>query len=161
MIFAIFSLHSIVTYVAPYPFHQLNIIYLFLLWLLIRNQKTKALWLGLVFGYLTELFSAEFFGIHMITLLVSLFAASWMLNNVFTNLSWYIITALGFCAVLFYRIVFILMVFGSSLFKNSGGLTLGYWQDTVLIEIVVNTAGLLLVYITTSLIHKRTNQRYV
>lgn len=159
-ILAIFSWHTVIAYSAPYPIYQLHGIYLFLVWLLINSQKTKALWLGLIFGYMSELFSAEIFGVHTLTLIISLVAVDWLIEKIFTNQTWYIITIIGVVATILYRLIFIGISLASRFFTTLSSYSALTVLESIAVEAAVNTLGLLLVYGVSKFFKKKTNSRY-
>ena len=160
-ILVIFALHTGVAYSAPYPIYNLHTIYIYLVWLLIHSQKTKAMWLALTLGYLTELFSAETFGVHTITLLISVTVVGWLIEKIFTSHSWYIILIIGLCATLTYRLLFILVSSASHFFKDITSYLTSNTIESAGVEILVNTTGLLLLYGINKLFTKRVNPRYI
>lgn len=160
-ILVIFVLHTIIAYNAPYPLREIHTIYLSLLWMIIRNQKTKALWLALVFGYLTEVFSAEVFGVHMATLMASVIVISWTYEKLFTNHAWYIITIVGVYAFLVHRLLYIVISSGTHAFKNLGFYATGNVLAGILVEVAVNTAALIILYAVSKVWNKRSNPRYI
>lgn len=160
-ILGIFALHTIVVYAAPYPLFELHTIYIFLIWLLIREQKTRALWLSLVFGYLTELYSSSYFGVQMISLMISVIITSWLIEKIFTNHAWYIIGVLGLCATITHHILYVLVSSAGNGYKTIGVFTSASALQELLIAMMVNTLGLLGLYLLSRLIGKRANPRYI
>lgn len=156
----VFVVHIVIASSTPYPVYQLHVIYLFLVWLLLQNKRKKAVWLGLVLGYLAELFSAQTFGVHSITLITSVILVSWLLQTVFTNHSWYMIAVIGICATLMYRVLFLFFILVSSSFQNVVVYNAAL-ASNIAIEIAVNTIGLMLVYGFSKLVVRRANPRYI
>lgn len=153
-------MHTAVTYIAPWPFYLLNIINISLFWLLIKGQRTKAFWLAAAFSYLTELFSAEKFGVHIAAVVLSVIIVAWLLQTVFTNLSWYTIFIIGIVGAFIYRFLFVLLVFVSQMFKNVQ-ITSAYFVSSVLVEIAMNAAGLLVIYFSSRLFNRRSGPKYI
>lgn len=108
---AIFLLQFIVPYLAPAPFRQLNILYIFFTWMIIYRNKINFYWVALILSILSELFSSYPFGISTLACLISLFIAHRLFFVVFANFSWYSIFLLGFLSGLLYKIIFYLLFF--------------------------------------------------
>lgn len=161
LILGVFTVHTVIGYTAPYPFYQLNVIILFLLSFLIRNRKKEALWFGLVLGYCTELFSADYFGVRLVALLLSVVIVNWLLEKVFTTQAWYIITVLGFLASVIHRLLFIGLSSATQGFTNLALYTTWPVALGIVVEATINTAGLLLIYSVMSLVWVRANPRYI
>ncbi|PIT88798.1 MAG: hypothetical protein COU29_00240 [Candidatus Magasanikbacteria bacterium CG10_big_fil_rev_8_21_14_0_10_36_32] len=111
LIFTIFVLHIGVANTLPYPFNNINVIFLILAWQIFFNNRPRAIWYMLPLAFLMELFTSAPFGINSISLFVSLISTKWLLDNLFTNRSVYIVFLSSAVSLAIYRLVFITLIY--------------------------------------------------
>lgn len=160
-IFFIFLVHTLLIYLLPYPANRLNFLFIILLWLIIYKNDPLILWLALPLSLTTELFSSLPFGLSTAALLIGLFLEHWLLLNIFTNHSWYIVLLCGFTALLSYRLLFLIFISGANLFKlTSYSFQWSLFSD-LLVEGAINAGALTILYLLSRSFSKRLNPRYV
>jgi len=159
--FLIFLIHILFIYLSPYPINRLNFLFIILLWLVIYKNNPFVLWAALPLSFSAELFSSLPFGLSTAALLFSLFMEHWLLLNIFTNHSWYIVLLCGFTALISYRILFLTFISGAALFKMTDySLQWNFFSD-LLVEGLINAGALTSLYLFSRLFSRRFNPRYI
>lgn len=88
----------------PFPYSRINLIFLYLLLVLIVDpDNSVVLWQGLALAFVSELFSSTPFGINMLSCMGTLVVSQWMLKNIFTNRSSYIVFLMSVLSIVLYR----------------------------------------------------------
>lgn len=156
----IFFLQFVSKEFLPYPFDQINVIFVAMVWLIILSSRLEIIWLGAPLAFLLEIFSSAPFGLNSFVLLLSFLLVYWLLANFLTNRSFLIVLLLGLIGMTFYRLVFIAVeqLFGLTSGTNwtwSGALSL------YALEVVLTAVALTLFYLLTSLFVKKLNPSYV
>lgn len=159
--FIVFFLHVTLIYVLPYPASHLNFLFIILLWLIIYKDSPWILWAALALSFFTELFSSLPFGVSTAALLLSLFLEHWLLLNIFTNHSWYIVLLCGLTAIFTYRILFFIFLTIIALFKTTGYSFQWSLVPEALVEGAVNAIALTGIYLCSRIFSKGLNPRYI
>lgn len=160
-IFLVFLTHTLFIYLLPYPANRINFLFIILLWLIIHKNDPLILWLALPLSFATELFSSLPFGLSTAALLFSLFLEHWLLLNIFTNHSWYIVLLSGFTALVSYRILFFILVGTAVLFKATDYSLRWSILPDLIVEGLINACALTLLYLASRLFSRRLNPRYI
>lgn len=160
-IFFIFFIHTFFIYLLPYPANRLNFLFIILLWLIIYKNDPSILWLALPLSLSTELFSSVPFGLSTAALLLSLFLEHWLLLNIFTNHSWYIVLLCGFTAIVSYRILFFLFIFIATLLRVMQYSFQWNILPDLLVEGSLNAGALMMLYLLSRVFIRRLNPRYI
>lgn len=107
LIFLIFILHIGIANILPYPFNHINVVFLVLAWQIFFDNRPRAIWYLLPLAFLLELFTVAPFGINTASLFISLIFTKWLLDNIFTNRSVYIVFLASVISLTIYRVSFI------------------------------------------------------
>ena len=161
LIFGIFILHIGVANTLPYPFNNINIIFLILAWQIFFNNRPQAIWYMLPLAFLTELFTSAPFGINSISLFVSLIATKWLLDNLFTNRSVYIVFLSSVLSLAIYRLVFILLSYFINLFFYHIKISLTSFFADVGVEIILTSILMTGFYFINFFFIKKFNPKYL
>lgn len=78
----------------PAPFNQINLELIIVIFILFFFGWRNAAWAALILGFWLDLISFHFFGLYLISLLLTVLAAYFLLKNWLTNRSLYSFTAL-------------------------------------------------------------------
>lgn len=157
----IFVAHIAISYLVPAPFNYINLITISLALISLRQNSDQAIWYALVLGFLLELFSADYFGVTMAALVVSVMVLSWLLRTVFTNYSWYMIFLTGFLFVVVYQSLQIMFRIGTEIVLRKPVYFTSAVGKEILLEALINTFILTVVYLIASSVSKRHSPRYI
>ena len=152
-------IHIIVNEVLPQPFNFINVIFIFILLLLIIKRVNNILWLIFPLCFLLELYSSAPFGINTLALLTTFAIIDWALNNIFVHRSVYIAIFSSLFGILCYRLLFILFLIMLNKFQ-----LYFFWQVTlmeILWEVTLTTSTLAIAYVIFYKLEKRFNPRYL
>ena len=108
----------IATYLLPYPFSNLNVIFFALTLYLIFRESGIVVYLSLGVHFLVELYTVSPFGIVLYSATVSFLLGYWMYRSIFTNKSWFSALALSSLMLTMYRLLYILLGYIFELFSN-------------------------------------------
>lgn len=89
----------------PFSLGTANIIIIALIFVLALTDFTTAIWWAIAFGFFLDIYSFNFFGIHLASLFITILFGNFLLVNFFTNRSFYSFLALVFFTTIFYQIV--------------------------------------------------------
>jgi hypothetical protein len=159
---AVFTLHSLVLYLFPFPFDRINILLIFLMWKMLKNPGDAVYWFALALGFCIELFNAEFFGLTTLALFVSIGATRFLLESVLTNQSWYMVGTVTFAFVALFRLLVIFFTWCSAIITRASWHGTAGVLEAISIDAAI-TAGIMMVgYICVHLATaRRTTQRYI
>lgn len=126
------------------------------LFILFVSRFADALWLGLISGFLLELYALTPFGVILASLLLTLIVTNLLFTYFFTNRSLPALLALGFSGTLIFRFIFfllnlVLMIKLQIIFSFT-------FRDYILItlwEMISNTLLLLVAYVITNRFSQR------
>jgi hypothetical protein len=144
------AVHIGFSYVIPYPFSKLNIIFLFLLLFLLLKNSGLILWVSFFSHFLLELYANTPFGIILFASTMSILCSIWLYRIVFTNRSWYTAIILTFIALLIYRFFYLLLFFIYTLFVEYINI---YWSALFLVffwEILITSLAVGLLFFFSS-----------
>lgn len=158
---AIFIAHVLILNILPFPFNHLNIILIIFLWLIIYSGSERILWLALPLAFLLELFVSSPFGLTSVALIFTLMVMHWILRNIFTNRSLYIVFFAGFLGIAIFRFSFLTILLLINLFNSDFTLSWPEVLTNIFYEIVLTTALFFLIYLLTILFFKRLNPKYI
>ena len=154
-------LHHVVVDILPYPFELVNLTYTALLWWLMYNPNTYLNTLIVTTAFLSELYATTPFGVVLISMTLGLIATNWMLTNVFTNHSWYMVFLVGGLSIAFYRIVYVVGAITVASFMHTGSIPNIKIIFDIFQEILLSSILLEIAYIISRLFSKKMNPRYI
>lgn len=147
----IFVAHTAVSYLLPFPFNQINVAFLSLMWLVVYRNDSHMLWLALGITILIDVFSSSPFGLLSASVIIALVSVRRLFFVVFTNYSWYNVLLLGLVGYVFYKIMIYLSFIILAIFTRSfTSITLPNPYASFF-EIGVNAAVFLCIYAVASL----------
>lgn len=152
----VFIAHIVAANILPYPANHINIILITLFLLAIYSQITYLVWYSLPLMFFSELFCSTPFGVSTISLLVSLAILNWILLNVLTTRTILIVAISSIIILMAYRVIFMILLTIVNMMRDLGGVSI---SKAILaefgIEMIVNTATALVIYLIISLFSKR------
>ncbi|MDD4332913.1 MAG: hypothetical protein PHT51_02265 [Patescibacteria group bacterium] len=95
----------------PFGLGAANIIIIALIFVLALTDFYTAVWGAIIFGFLLDIYSFNFFGVYLISLFVTILFSNFLLVKFFTNRSSYSFLALVFLTSIFYQAVLGLISF--------------------------------------------------
>jgi hypothetical protein len=145
-----------------YPFNQINILFLFLLWQIIVYRQIKNIYLlALIFGFFLDLFSVNPFGAHLSSMILAIIATEFVLRIFFTGRSIYIIFLSSLIGIIIYRLTFFSLLFILSIFtKDLIILNYNFFYN-LFWEIFLNVGVIFLIYLITHQFIKALNPAYI
>ncbi len=120
----------LVSYLLPYPFSNINIIFIFLIIFMMARDSGLVVWISFFTNFFTEIYSSTPFGLILFSGTISILIIFWLYKTIFTNRSWYSAMALVSLALLLYRTLFIISL---SLLKIFGLTYLTFEKTTFII----------------------------
>ncbi len=153
-------LHSMGQGLLPFPLNQINFLLIFFSWRLLVTQNNQVFWQALVSAIVVEYFSTLPFGLNTMATLSSLFVFSYLLRSVFTNVSTSIVMVSGLLIGLSYRLFLLLFLLLLNL-GNSNVVLVFDFSKNWLIEAILNTALLVILYLVSSKFSNRLKLHYI
>lgn len=157
LILAIFSFQTAFISSLPAWLSGFNFIIIAIVFILIIGNLETALWWSIGCGALLDFFSFSNFSIHIISLILSVISAYFLLKYFFTNRSLYSFLALSGLALLFYDLLLFLLNF-LSLFFKSADVSIAVNFNSIKNEVIYLIINLFLVVILFYLINFITNK---
>lgn len=104
--------HLFISYLLPFPFHTVNIIFASLILFMVLTESGVIVWMTFFTHLCIELYSVSPFGVILFSSTTSMLLTYWLFRSVVTNRSWYSTIFLTFLALLLYRCIslFLLVV---------------------------------------------------
>ncbi len=161
ILFAVIVAQLGISLVLPFPFNNLDLLFLLLLWLLFFWSLENVLLGAIGIGFLLELFTALPFGVNLFSLPLAILLINWFMKTFFTNRSLLIIIIIGSTGVVIYRAVYLLLILASNLFFKTIAFA---WQDILLnisAEIILTTIALAVMYLIGLFFTARLRSQYI
>ena len=89
-------------YLLPFPFNQINVTLLSLLWLIIYRNNHGFIWLSPIIPIATDLFSSLPFGFAALIMIMTIICTR-RIFEIFSNFSWYNIFILALIGIVLYK----------------------------------------------------------
>jgi hypothetical protein len=159
---AVFTLHSLVLYLFPFPFGRINVLLIFLMWKMLKTPGSDTVyWFAIVLGFCIELFNAEFFGLTTLALLTSIGATRFLLETVLTNQSWYMVGTVTFAFVALFRLLVIFFTWCSAVVTRASWHGTAGVLEAVALDAAITAGVMMLGYICVQLVSsRRATERY-
>ncbi len=119
IIFFIVIMNLAASYILPYPFSKMNILFVLLLLFLFWRESGKVVWLSFFTHIIIEFYALTPFGIILFSGTISMLFTYWIYQNIFTNKSIYSVLALSIFAVIIYRFFYMFLLFLFNFFSGS------------------------------------------
>jgi len=103
-------IHIGVIYLLPEPYVKLNIIFVFIVLILLIREKGTVVWISFFLHLFLELYATTPFGIILFSGTLSTLLTYWFYQSVFTNKSWFAAMAISIVAISSYRIFYITLL---------------------------------------------------
>lgn len=153
--------HVVFKIFTPFPFNQINFIFLVTILLIIFKDYSQVFILILIPTFFLELFSTYPFGINSAALILSISILGWFLKNIFTNHSFYIVFLISILSMLWYHLIFLLIAYIFHFFSpfsfNISTQNLREW----LTEILFTSGTTTILYLLISVFNKRKVSHYI
>lgn len=151
----IFLAHIVSANIFPYPLNHLNIIFVSLLLMMVFGNR-RVIWYALFISFLSELFVSTPFGINTAALMITLIGLNWVLLNLFTNRTVFIVILTSLFSLLIYRVIYVAILAVVYFFTDLSAfyITSAMAYDFG-VEIVVNTVISILTYLLLSIFIRR------
>ena len=160
IVLLIFALHVAAANLLPYPLNRINVILISAMWLLIFNRENKIVYI-FALSLISELFLSTPFGLNTFAILIACAALEWILLNILTNRFFFMVFLAGLIGAFLFKASFFALFFALKIF----GLAAMTMNQTViinaLIELLINAAALMIIYLISLLFVKRYNPKYV
>jgi cell shape-determining protein MreD len=150
-----------ISYILPYPFSKLNLIFAVLILIMILAGKGSIVWVSFFSHFIIELFAASPFGVILISSTISILFTYWLFKNLFTNRSWYATITVTGIALILYRFFYIIGLFFA---KASGAVSFVPWQfiiSTAFWELLFTLTFVALAYLIISQFSKKLKNKII
>ena len=107
------------SYILPYPFSKINLIFAILIIITIWRGTGQVVWFAFFAHFVVELFAASPFGVILFSSTISILLGYWLFKNFFTNRSWYAAIALSGIFILFYRLLYVFSLLLAKIFNEN------------------------------------------
>lgn len=142
----LFLLEIAVAY-APAPLSRINVLFIFLTWMIVYRNNISFYWLALIISIFSEFFSSYPFGISTAACLVSLFLARRLFFLVFANFNWYSIFILGFLSGLLYKIILFGLLFCILTVRHQSIISLSQASYSTFFDAFIGAIALLVIFL--------------
>ncbi len=126
LLFVVVS-HFFFSYVLPFPWSTVNIIFAVLILFLLFSQKGTVVWMAFFTHLCIELYSVSPFGIVLSSSTLSVLVMFWLFQYFFTNRSWYSSIVLTFFSLAFYRFVSFILLNIVAFFQKQPGIPVSHF----------------------------------
>ncbi len=118
IVLGITQLSFLVTW--PWPVNTFNLILISTVLLTATGRFSRGLWWAFGGGLFLDLFNVEIFGLHCLSLLLTVIIINFLFTNFFTNYSFYSLIILGAAGTLSYNLLLVVCRFLSELLGANG-----------------------------------------
>lgn len=139
----------------------LNLILIIFIFLSCLNPKEPLIRWAIYSFFIIDLFNPTPFGQQSFSLFISLLTTNWLLLNVFTDRSFYMVLLSGFFATIIYRLFYICLSYFSLVIHGVYKQEVFFSVKELLINASVNTAALGIIYAISWLFLRRLHPQYV
>jgi len=140
------AFHLGLSYVLPYPYAKLNIIFCVLILLMLWWNSGYIVWISFFCHLFIELFTVSPFGLVLFSSTLGILSAFWLYKYIFTNRSWYAAVAVAGISLFIYRIVYLFIAALLYLFKILNYLPLKLVFATFIWEFIFTVSTVAIVY---------------
>ena len=99
-------LHFITSYILPYPWNALNVLFVVLVLLISIKEMKTTVWLAFLSHFFLELYATTPFGVLLFSSTFSALLTFWLSRSLIVNKSWYSTFVLSAAAIVLYRILY-------------------------------------------------------
>ncbi|MFZ2189698.1 MAG: hypothetical protein WA057_04990 [Candidatus Magasanikiibacteriota bacterium] len=145
------------SYLLPYPFNKINILFIAIIIFILWKNSGTIIWFAFFSHLLLELFSTTPFGIILFSSTISILFTYWLYQEIFTNRSLLSTLAIGFFALFFYRVLYLLLLILAKFLSFTTSIP---WQSifiTFFWEFIFTLTALAIIYFIISKSSRRFN----
>jgi len=114
----------------PWPVSSLNLILSLIIFYAVINGYEKSLWLAFGSGLFLEVYSGLYFGVTVLSLMLTVIIINVLFNNFFTNRSYYSLMILGIIGTAAYNLIILVLCFFLNFIKLSPiSITPDFWAQ--------------------------------
>lgn len=139
----------------------INVIIIFFVWIIIVNPRQKNYWWIIYMLLLADLFYSTPFGLQSISQITALLLVNWLLLNIFTNRSLFIVVLNGLLVIVTYRLLYLILLSVYYSTNNKGTIDILSSLKIFGTEAIVNALVLGFIYLVSSVFVKRLHPEYV
>ncbi len=107
----VISLHMVASYIFPFPFNKVNIIFSILIISLFYFKTGKIVWLAFILHFFIDMYSTTPFGIVLLSGTLSMLAIYWIAQIVLANPNIALVAISGAAVILIYRVFYSFFIF--------------------------------------------------
>lgn len=149
------ALHVGLTYLLPFPFSKLNVIFVFIVLLIAWWESGWVVWIAFFSHIFIELFSLTPFGLTLMAATLATLFSFWLYQTVITNRSFFAALLLCFFALLIYRGLYTVLLFAVTLITDIPTPEIGFLAATFGWEILFSILALGACYVAAYPVIKR------
>ncbi len=149
------ALHIGFSYLLPYPFSKINIIFTIVILLLLWYNSGLVVWISFFSNLFIELFAVSPYGVILFSSTISILIAFWLYQNFFANRSFYAALVLTASTIFIYRLIYIFSILILKIFNIVEFLPGKLILITSLWEILFTTILVSILYFIFSLFTKK------
>lgn len=139
VLLVIVSLSLSVSFVLPYPWSKVNILYTTLLLFLAFRAQGSVVWMSFIAHLFLELYAVTPFGVILFSGTLSTLLAYWAYQYLFSNRSWYAMLAMSAMTLIVYRSLYMISLWIAHLITGKGTVPWGAIISTTGWEILFTT----------------------
>ena len=130
LIFVIVTIHLGISYIFPFPWNKINIIFSAIVLSLVLFESGISVWITFFVHLFVEVYAPQPFGIIIFSSTMSILCVYWLYRYLFTNRSWYSVLAMTLIALILYRLIYTILLGILYFWSGEGGIPL--WELSVL-----------------------------
>ncbi len=157
VILAVFNLGF--SYILPYPWSKINIIFAVMVLLLVWWESGSVVWITFFSSFIIELFAVTPFGVILFAATTSILVSYWFYWHIFTNKTWYTAVSLSLFAISFYRFTYVIILLILSVFNIGPELPGISFYQILFWELVLTAVFVLALYLLLFLIKKTKKEK--
>ncbi len=154
-------LHLGATYLLPEPYVKINIIFTFIVLILLIQEKGTVIWIAFFLHLFLELYATTPFGIILFSGTISTLLTYWFYQSVFTNKSWFAAMAISIVAIMSYRFFYIMLLLLAQFIFNITKVVFTPLLLTSLWELLFTTLLVGIIYLALSKKLRRFNTKVI
>ena len=143
------------SYILPYPYSKINIIFIALLIIMMWSDSGTVIWISFFSHFFIELFSTTPYGIILFSSTIAWLFCFWLYKNFFTNRSWYSATALMFFVLICYHLFYAIILLVTQIFGLTGDISWSSLFVTAGWEILFSVILMSIIYFILSIFIKK------
>lgn len=147
LLLAAVSLHMGVSYILPYPWSKINILFTVLLLLLVFRGAGSVVWMSFLAHFFLELYAVTPFGVLLLSGTLSMLFTYWAYQYLFSNRSWHAMVAMSIVTLILYRCIYGISLFFAHLIYPEIQISWSSIFETVAWEVLLTAVFISLLYL--------------